>query len=267
MLCALIHSHCGISIILTSSRKFPGPRIAAATMWYEFHYDVVLPGRIPGSLKSFTISMVRFLTHFSESETKQNIRPGPIIRISPEEIHIRDPNAYDMIYPGPSGGKRNKWHWSPKMFGDPLSTFGTESHDLHRLRRGLLANYFSCRSVTALEPLIRSLFDSMCIHIREHQKPGQPVNMTNAYASLTMDITTEYSFENSYHCIESKDFERGKHFADALLGVNESAALLKQFGWLLPVMKSMPLSMVKRLNPPVALLIGCQNVLLFGSDC
>lgn len=31
--------------------KFPGPKLAAATLWYEFYYDVILSGRYTFKIK------------------------------------------------------------------------------------------------------------------------------------------------------------------------------------------------------------------------
>lgn len=31
--------------------KIPGPRLAASTFWYEFYYDVILPGRYVWKIK------------------------------------------------------------------------------------------------------------------------------------------------------------------------------------------------------------------------
>jgi hypothetical protein len=143
--------------------------------------------------------------------------------------------------------------------------FGTVSHDLHRFRRGLLSNYFSRRSVNALEPQIRSLVNRMCVKIAECQKTGQPVDLSAAYGSLTMDVISEYSFGNSYHCIESDNFATGIHFSAALNGVTESSHFIKHLGgWVLTTMRLLPEGVVKKLNPAMGLLIGFQKVHL---DC
>lgn len=40
---------------------------------------------------------------------------GPRVRIHPYELHIKDQEYYDTLYAG-SAQKRDKWHWSAKMW-------------------------------------------------------------------------------------------------------------------------------------------------------
>jgi hypothetical protein len=41
------------SVFLGPLAKFPGPKLAAATLWYEFYYDVVLEGQYTFKIKEF----------------------------------------------------------------------------------------------------------------------------------------------------------------------------------------------------------------------
>ncbi|KAI9778818.1 MAG: hypothetical protein M1839_007908 [Geoglossum umbratile] len=218
--------------------KFPGPKLAALTFWYEFYYDVVKRGR-------YTWEIGRMHQKY-----------GPIVRINPYELHIDDPDYYDEIYSGPTK-KRDKWEWSAKMLGNPLSVLGTVSHDHHRLRRSALNPYFSKRSVARLEPLIQSLIDSLCARFREARKLGEPVNLGDAFSALTVDIITEYAFSKSYACLSKPEY--ASEWAALLISVSQATHLNKQFGWLLPVMKAMPEWLVKLTNPLMLSMIYFQK--------
>jgi hypothetical protein len=39
------------SVFFGPLAKFPGPKLAAATLWYEFYYDVVLEGQYTFKIK------------------------------------------------------------------------------------------------------------------------------------------------------------------------------------------------------------------------
>ena len=179
------------------------------------------------------------------------------MRINPYELHIKDQEYYDTLYAG-STQKRDKWHWSAKMFGNSESVFGTLPHEHHRLRRQVLNPYFSKRSVAKLEPMIVRVIENLCRRFRERHDSGEPVNLRHAYAALTMDVITEYSFSSSYGCVDAPDFARA--WPEIMDDVSEAGHLNKQFGWLLPVMKMMPVSMVRAMNPQMMQLIDFQTV-------
>jgi cytochrome P450 len=178
------------------------------------------------------------------------------VRINPYELHVRDQDFYDVIYTG-NAEKRDKWHWSAKMFGNSGSMLGTLPHAHHRLRRGALNPFFSKQSVAKLEPMIVKVVENLCRRFREAEESVEPVNLGHAYAALTMDVITEYSFAKSYGCVDAPDFMR--QWPDTIDAVSQASHVNKQFGWLLPMFKMMPLRVVKAMNPNMVSLIFFQN--------
>ncbi|KAL9609721.1 MAG: hypothetical protein Q9167_005529 [Letrouitia subvulpina] len=84
--------------------KFPGPRLAALTTWYQGYYDVFCRGQYVWRIK------------------EMHARYGPIVRINPHEIHINDPEFIDEIFAGPSK-PRDKYRWISRMLGSKLNHY------------------------------------------------------------------------------------------------------------------------------------------------
>lgn len=80
-------------LYLSPLAKFPGPKLAAATLWYEFYHDVTLRGKYTWKIAELHKQYGMFrLSTFSEFLTDIfRVISGPIIRISPYELHIDDP--------------------------------------------------------------------------------------------------------------------------------------------------------------------------------
>ena len=68
---------------------------------------------------------------------------GPIIRITPDELHVDDPDYYDELYT--KGGRKDKYERMARRFGSAQSTFNTSDHEHHNLRRAPLNPMFSRR--------------------------------------------------------------------------------------------------------------------------
>ena len=202
-------------------------------------------------------STVRLIRYWIYWLFANDFRPGPIVRINPFELHINDPEYYDVLYSGGST-RRDKWAWSAKMFGNSTSVFSTVPHDHHRLRRAVLNPYFSKRSIMRLEHTIQSVVESLCARFAELRSSQQPVNLGDAYAALTMDVITEYSFAKSYGCVAEPDF--APEWPVAVESISIASHLNKQFGWLFPLMNLMPAWMVAKLNPHMRRLIHFREV-------
>ncbi|KAI4243209.1 MAG: hypothetical protein L6R40_003577 [Gallowayella cf. fulva] len=216
----------------------PGPKLAAATLWYEFYYDVVKKGR-------YTWEIWRMHEKY-----------GPVVRISPYEIHINDPEFIDQVYPG-SAVRTEKYPWSQKMFGLKHGFFVTFDHDLHRIRRSAFAHYLSVASLRKLEPGIQSVVDTMVRRLHEVKGTGKVINCLDLFGCLTGDIIGQYAFAESYGFLEDPDFS--PHWHKTLMDVSKNSHVLKQFGILMPIMQAMPEWLVKITTPGMMTLLNFQK--------
>lgn len=203
--------------------KFPGPKLAAATRWYEFYYDVVKRNRFSwqiqkmhdqyGSLFSFIVVLLIFCVREGRESRSYDglglltIPLGPIIRISPEELHVRDPDWYDELMTTSIRPRDKSEAFAGRSGRD--SIFGTVQHDHHRVRRGALNPFFSKKSISAIQPLIQSKVDLLCTGLGEYapdgsdeKRAGREIELGVAYMSLTLDVISHYAFGKSYGLLD-----------------------------------------------------------------
>ncbi|KAG6995793.1 N-acetyltryptophan 6-hydroxylase ivoC [Physcia stellaris] len=219
--------------------KFPGPKLAALTLWYEFYYDVVKRGR-------YTFEIAELHKQY-----------GPIIRINPYELHISDPDYYDSLYVGASVRRTERYPRVARMFGKATSTLATISHDLHRVRRSAIAPFLSKQSVQRLEPTVQSVVSQLTARLQALQGTGQCVDLIDAFAALAGDIISQYAFAKPYGLLQDEEFAPWRH--KAWMDVSENGHMFKQFAWLEPMLRGVPRWAVRLLSPQTMSLIDLQD--------
>ena len=115
-------------------------------------------------------------------------RFGPIVRISPYELHVYTPDFYEKLYTGP-GRRRHRWSWFTAQFGLPQSMFGTNDHDTHRARRAAVNPFFSKGAVRKLQPIVDERVDALLTRFREFQASSQPITLNYAFAAYTNGLS------------------------------------------------------------------------------
>ncbi|WQF83044.1 Putative cytochrome P450 [Colletotrichum destructivum] len=224
----------------------PGPRLAALTQYYEFYYDIVLRGQ-------YTFKIIEMHREY-----------GPVVRISPWEVHVGDPEFFPELYTGP-GRPREKWAFYTQQFGSPgkpswvwcLSTelnatkesaLATINHEHHRLRRSALNPFFSTQSVRKLQPVIEERVDALLGRLLDHgQRAKEPLDVMYPFSAFTNDVINQYSFARSDHLIEDRNF--GKEVTDNLLMGTHLGPMIKHMNWALTLVNALPESFSGRFVP------------------
>lgn len=174
-------------IYLSRLSSIPGPKLAAATYFYEIYYDIVRSGNM---FKQLQILHEQY---------------GPIIRINPREIHVNDPDFFNIIY---SSEHRDASEYHARTTPNRLSAFGTTDHDLHRQRRVALNPFFSKTQIRKFSPWIQQRADILCRRLEEEYKGTEKVLVLNdAFTCFTADNIMRYSFGEHHTYIENKDFD------------------------------------------------------------
>ncbi|KAI1320329.1 cytochrome P450 [Xylariaceae sp. FL0255] len=200
---------------------FPGPKLAALTSLYDMYYNIWLGGK--------------YIWRIRDMHEKY----GPIIRVSPWDLHVSDPEFHEVLYPSTSSGRRaDKEETLTKFFGLDDSLFSTMPHDLHKMRRTALLPYFSTAYVRRLQPVLQERLDVLLSRMKEYHDTDEPINANCMFAAYSNDITQMTSFGYCQQKIESPGFDPSDR--DASLDGAQSFHILKRVPWMNEVLMPLP---------------------------
>ncbi|KAL4789749.1 cytochrome P450 [Aspergillus venezuelensis] len=225
--------------------RFPGPKLTAATGLYEIYHDVMRGGKFLWEIE------------------KMHERYGPIVRITPREIHVKDPNFYDQIYTS-NARKRNKDPSFVGMFGSPTSMIATIDHDHHRFRRGILSSFFSKRSITKVSPMIQEKVQRLMERLLQFYQSKSVVDLSAAFAALTSDIITFYSYGESFDFLENETFNSSVR--DAIMETEKLDHVSRLFPFVLRLLQHVPLWVFELVKPATAVMARIQKQIAERSE-
>lgn len=169
---------------------------------------------------------------------------GPIVRISPWELHVSDPE-WNEIYKVSS--KVDKYYWYYAFAGLSDTAFATANYELHRVRRKAQQTYFTVDAIAQFEPIISQTISKLSKRLAITKGTSQLLNLSHAFRALATDIVTKFVFDKSYDLLDQPDFAATFH--TAILDINEMGHWQRNFHIILPIMKILPRSLVQFMNP------------------
>ncbi|KAF7928184.1 hypothetical protein EAE99_004942 [Botrytis elliptica] len=186
-----------------SLRLIPGPKPASLTWWYEFYFDVIKLGKYVFHIK------------------KLHEEYGPIIRITPDEIHVNN------------------------QLRVPISVGATVSFDVHKKRREALVSFFSRRNVLYLEPMITAKVQQLCDVISSHTVDKSPLNLSDIFFAFFNGLAENFLFAHEVNNLvdekEAASLRRIRNTYQLLRGVDRN----KHMSWIPDLLLKLPKSMTE----------------------
>ncbi|KAI1122577.1 trichodiene oxygenase [Nemania abortiva] len=204
--------------------RFPGPKLAAITRWYEAYYDIVLDGQ-------YTLKLANLHKKY-----------GPIIRISPYEIHVSDPSFLNTLY---NHDVMKKYAWSYDAHTAQGATAFTVDHHLHRARRQPLSNVFSKAKVAARQDMIKAYVDKLCGRIYEYAGASTPFDLGAASLAFTQDVANDFIMGRNYGSLDREDLDVS--MLVVLQGAGRVWRLTKHLRWYGHLLKALPFSLLSKI--------------------
>ena len=227
-------------LYLSPIAKFPGPKLAAVTGWYETYYDLFHQG---GG---------KFTHKIKEIHQKY----GPIVRINPWDLHIDDPQYYDTIYTMAKPYDKLVRH--QHRLNIPEAAFSTADSVLHKRRRNAAAPFFSKQKMREQADVIQGFVDRLSYRLKkDFAGTGRVIDMTDMWGCQTSDAITELVFARPTNALDSADLM--PELSHAMTDMVFSAHWMTHFPWLLTIMNLFPKRLVKILAPPYKSVLGFQE--------
>ncbi|RFU25350.1 hypothetical protein B7463_g10983, partial [Scytalidium lignicola] len=227
-------------LFLSPIAKFPGPKLAALTQWYEIYFDIVRKG---GGQFPFEIKRMHDVY-------------GPIVRINPWELHVDNPEFYDTIYA--TNKSYDKMTHFQFRFNVPAATFSTADSEEHRVRRAAISPFFSKARIRGRAYQIQSIVDGISHRLStEYAGKGKVLNIENMWGCYTADVIMDIVFARPKYFSRYPDF--ASPFTLALRQMAVWSHITLHFGWILTLMNCIPNAVTKILFPPFKPVIEFQE--------
>ncbi|KAJ2982869.1 hypothetical protein NUW58_g6352 [Xylaria curta] len=210
--------------------RFPGPKLAAATHLFEFYWSIIRDGEFIWEIE------------------RMHQQYGPIIRITPRELHISDPSFYNEIYAGNPKRVEGDYRFT-RSTGVTQSMFAAIDHDLHQRRRSPLTKFFSKRSISDIQPIIQDKIERLIKKLQRASKDGSVVSLTTLSAAFTADTISHYSYGVSMGCLDGE-------VENILTDATQAVLALSHWLRFLPIRftnaKKLPPALVQKFFPKAA---------------
>lgn len=162
---------------------------------------------------------------------------GPIIRISPYELHINDPAFFDTLY-SRQDGIWHKYDWSVDAFATKGAAIWTADHTLHRNRRQPLSPFFSKVKVLNHQDMIVRRIQALFNRLSGFAASQDTVDLGAAISAYVRDVINEYIFGKHYNDLGKENFDAGMVPAAHAGGLLwRTTKFIRFFG---PLMRSIP---------------------------
>jgi cytochrome P450 len=175
-----------------------------------------------------------------------NSLSGPIIRVTPNEVHIKDSSYYDEIYAS-SKRRREKDAERVAQFDLEDSGFSSVSPEDHRKRRSYIEKHFSKQSITNIEYLIYENIEKLDQHFKRAFESHKVISLDAGFAGLTSDVIHKYAYGFNSGNLDHEDFN--ERVRDGLNGLFKFAHLIFFFPILQTIMKALPLWVLEKVDP------------------
>lgn len=184
---------------------------------------------------------------------------GPVVRITPDEVHLNDPDNYEKIYYVGSKYAKAKPYYEAMSCGE--SSFTTMSNEEHRKKRSRLNPFFSTKKILELEDVIQYNAIKLCDLTAKKFENGEAMDLHHAFRAVSVDVITDYALNKSYNLMDEPGL--GEWFANMWDGLGPSMWAFQQWPPLMTLANSMPESMA---SGPVKSMFTIQAVRILHSS-
>lgn len=190
------------------------------------------------------------------SAKTNRIHTGPIIRINPREIHIKDPDYYEEIYSHGTRKREKDAFWLAQFENDG-SAFSSVSPEVHRERRAPLEKFFSKRAISNIENIIYERLDKICSQLQRAYRSHKVVSIDAGYAGLTADVIHSYVFGHDRRNLDQEGFNA--HVRDSINGIFTVCHVMYFFPFLRTLLNALPMRVLRGLSPAASALADHKN--------